>query len=148
MKVLSFDPGKTTGIAYQDENKTYSMTETRDIHEWLEKVDLEKIPVDHVVIEDYIIKPHQASMNVGVSQDALEIKGALIGWCRRNKIEFTIYDPKLKPAQCKMTQVFPKKMRKDIEHKFDAWNHGRYYLIQQGLAKTALEIELEKKGKL
>lgn len=148
MKVLSFDPGKTTGIAYQDENATFAMTDTQDIYTWLEKVDLAKTPVDQVVIEDYVIKPHQATMNVGVKQDALETIGAIKFWAARNKIPVQMYDPKLKPTQCKLTGTFPKKMRKDIEHKFDAWNHGRFFLIQKKLAKTKLEMDMEKEGKL
>lgn len=154
MNVLAFDPGGTTGICLQNEHKVLQVTDTKNIHEWLEKFATPIAgQIDHVVIEEYEQRPHQQAINTGrkgrtQSLYTIEVIGAIKGWCARNGKQFTMYDTKLKPAQCKMTQVFPKKMPKAIEHKWDAFNHGRYYLIQQGLALTSLEAQKKAEGKL
>lgn len=146
-KVLAFDPGKTTGIAYLSEDLTYWLGDTQDIHEYLNKVDLSKTPVDVVVYEEYFVRGEDAYKNTG-RNFTVEAIGAIAGWARLNNILVVSYPTKLKPTQAKMTQVFPKKFPKAISHRMDAYNHGRYYLIQNHGAKTALELEMEKKGEL
>lgn len=147
-KVLSFDPGATSGWCYQDEDQVFAMSQTTDINGFLEAWDIAKLPVDHVVFEGYRINPHQATQNVGIRLVTVEAIGSIVQWATFKKIKFTEYLPMLKPQQAKLTQIFPKKMRKDISHKFDAFNHGRYYLIKNHGAPTALEQKMKEQGKL
>lgn len=156
MLVLSFDPGGTTaginkaaatGWCYQDERKTYAMGglfSTADLHKFLKNFDLKKLPVDVVVIEEYIPLPNQkgAKANLGKRMITSEAIGSITIWASMNGIIVVMQSARLKPAQAKMTGVDPKKGRKDVSHGLDAFNHGRYYLIQQGLARTALEVEM------
>lgn len=142
-KVLAFDPGVTTGIAYLDEDLTYWMGDTKDIHAYLKKLDLSKTPVDVIVYEQYFVLPQQAMHNTG-RNFTVEVIGAIAGFASQHNIKVVSYPPKIKGTQAKMTQVFPKKGRKDVSHRLDAYNHGRYYLIQNHGAPTALEIEMMK----
>ena len=146
-KVLAFDPGKTTGIAYLDEGFTYWMGDTQDIHEYFRKIDLAKTPVDVIVYEQYIVRGEQAYLNTGRNY-TVEVIGAIAGFASQHGIKVVTYPPRIKSTQARMTQVFPKKKPKAISHRLDAYNHGRYYLIQECGAPTALEIEMTKKGEI
>lgn len=146
-KVLAFDPGETTGIAYLDEDSTYWMGDTQNIYEYLEKIKLDKTPVDVIVYEEYFVRPEQAKLNIGRNR-TVEAIGAIAGFAARHNIPIVTYPTRIKGTQAKMTQVFPKKATKRISHRLDAYNHGRYYLIQNCGAPTALELELKKKGKI
>lgn len=144
-KVLAFDPGKTTGIAYLDEDITYWLGDTQDIHEYFRKIDLSKTPVDVIVYEEYFVLPQQAMHNTG-RNFTVEVIGAIANFASQHGIRVVTYPTKLKTTQAKLTQVFPKKGRKDVSHRLDAYNHGRYYLIQNHNAPTALEIEMRKEA--
>lgn len=151
MNVLSVDPGGEKGVGasgwcYQNVEKVHAMGDTQDLKGFLKAWDLKALPVDHVVVEGYFIPPKKAKANIGVPLTTVENVGVVKLWAEMNDIPWTEYMPALKPTQCKMTQVFPKKGRKDVSHKLDAFNHGRYYLIQNHNAPTALEIEMRKNG--
>jgi hypothetical protein len=156
MKVLSFDPGGggkrgATGVAYQDENKTYIVKSVKDLPGFLRAWDLKKLPVDIVVVEGYKIVPgreRDMKASIGVPLTTVENIGRVKSWAELMGLRHHEYDRTLKPTICKITQVFPKKAPKMIEHAAEAWNYGRYYLYQRGLAKSALEMEMEKKGEL
>lgn len=146
-KVLAFDPGVDTGIAYMDEDHTYWMGDTKDIHAYFRKIDLSKTPVDVIVYEEYFVRAEQAYQNTGRNY-TVEVIGAIAGFASQHGIKVVSYPTKLKTTQSKMTQVFPKKATKKISHRLDAYNHGRYYLIKECGAPTALEIEMKAKGKI
>jgi len=153
--VLSVDPGGESGVGasgwcYQDENKVYAMESVQNLREFLVKWDLKKLPVDHVVVEGYFIPPTKKGVqsNVGRKLPVVENIGVVKLWAEMNGLKWTEYMPAIKPQQCKLTQIFPKKMPKAIEHKFDAFNHGRFYLIQNHGAPTALEQKMKAEGKL
>jgi hypothetical protein len=155
LKVLSFDPGGDTGAGatgwcYQDENKVYAMDGVQNLKEFLKNWNLEKLPVDHVVVEGYMINPRQGSRiaaNIGKRLVTVEHIGAAEMWAHLNDIPTTIYPNTLKKTQQKHSGVLPPK-RKDIEHKFDAFNHGWWKLYQEGLVLTKLEQQMKAEGKL
>lgn len=155
MLVLSVDPGGEKGVGasgwcYQDENKVYAMGDTQDLKGFLKKWDIKKLPVNHVVVEGYFINPRQnkAQAHVGVPLTQIENVGVVKLWAEMQDIPWTEYFNNIKSTQAKHSGVFPKTMRKDIEHKFDAFNHGWWYLYKQGLVLTKLEKEMKAKGKL
>lgn len=156
MRVLSFDPGGggkagRTGIAYQDEEKTYIVQSVKDLIGFLRAWNFQELPVDYVVVEGYkIVGTRQRDMkaSIGVPLTTSENVGRVKGWAELHGLPVKEYDRTLKPTICKITQVFPKKAPKMIEHSVEAWNYGRYFLYQKGLAKSALEMEMEKKGTL
>lgn len=152
MLILSFDPGGTelgtnkasaTGWCYQDQHKYWAgggLHATRDLHAFLAAWDVKKMPVDHVVIEEYIVRG--AAANQGRKMITSEAIGSITLWASMNKLPVTMQEAKYKPVMQKQTGVFPKTAPKAISHFADAYNHGRHFLIQQGLAKTKLELEM------
>lgn len=156
MLVLSFDPGGTTagtnkssatGWCYQDENTGYMMGPlfaVADLHNFLAKWDIKKLPVDVVIVEEYIPRANEkgAKANLGRRAITPEAIGAIALWAAMNKITVVRQDARLKPTQAKVTGIDPKKGTKRASHGADAYNHGRWYLVQLGLAKSALEIEM------
>lgn len=149
--VLSVDPGGETGRGasgwcYQNEDKILALGDVQDLRQFLVKWDIAKLPVDHVVVEGYFVRG--AAANQGRKNPTIENVGVVKLWAEMHGLKWTEYMNTLKSAQAKMTQVFPRQGRKDVSHRLDAFNHGRYYLIQECGAPTALEIEMQKQGKL
>lgn len=146
MRVLSFDPGLTTGWAYQDENNLLdlgSIKGHKEFSQFLGKFDRE---VDHVVIEDYIILQKKAMSHSGSKVPAIQIIGTIKSWCYMHDIEFTMYRANLKPIQKKVTQIQEPKGPHSNTDPIDAYRHGRYWLVKNGHSKSALEIQMEKKN--
>jgi hypothetical protein len=154
VRVLAIDPGRTEGVTagsgwcYQDPNEVFKMGSTKDLEKLLIDWNLTDDPIDVLVVEEYRIIPQTINQNIGIKQVTVQNIGAAKLWARMNKIRVVEYLPTLKPTQCKATGVTPKKMQKIKEHEWDAYNHGRYFLIQSGLAPSALELEMIKKGLL
>lgn len=156
MKVLSVDPGGETGVGqsgwcYQDETKVFAMGETQDLPGFLAKWNISELPIDAVVVEGYMINPRQedrVKANIGKELIPVENIGVVKMFAKFHNLPITKYMNTLKSTQAKHSGVFPKKMRKDIEHKFDAFNHGWWYLHQQGLVISKLEKEMKAQGKL
>jgi hypothetical protein len=153
--VLSVDPGGETGVGasgwcYQNEDQILALGDVQNLRKFLTDWDTKKLPVDHVVVEGYFTNPNPkfAKANMGRKLPTVENIGTVKLWAEMNGIEWTEYMPVIKNAQAKMTQVFPKQGRKDVSHKLDAYNHGRYYLIKNHGALTALEKEMKEKGTL
>lgn len=155
MKVLSIDPGGdkgagASGWCYQDENKVYAMGSVQNLKEFLMKWNLEKLPVDHVVVEGYMINPRQGkriSANIGKRLVTVEHIGSAEMWAYMHDIPVTIYPNTIKTTQQKHSGMKPP-ARKDIEHQFDAFNHGWWKLYQEGLVLTKLEQQMKAEGKL
>ena len=155
MFVLSFDPGNTTGWAYQNQdsllefgNLYSTSTDKKSINNDFVKLlstwDLDEKPVDHVVIEDYVILNNKAMSHSGSRVIAIQVIGFIKAWCMMKDIPFTMYKANMKPIQKKLTQIDIKGSHAET-HFVDAWIHGRYWLIKNGYAKSALQMEMEKK---
>jgi hypothetical protein len=149
--VLSVDPGGETGRGasgwcYQNEDKILALGDVQDLRQFLVKWDIKALPVDHVIVEGYFVRGGAA--NQGRKNPTIENVGVVKLWAEMHGLKWTEYMNTLKSAQAKMTQVFPKRGRKDVSHRLDAYNHGRYYLIQECGAPTALEIEMKQRGEL
>lgn len=156
MRVLSIDPGETTGWAYQDERDDYpggllDFGQIKGIKEfavWLENWNLEKKPIDFVVIEDYVVWAGNrgAKANVGSRLETVRVLGAVESWCFRNDKKFKKYPSagdflKLQALQCGLD---PTRGAHKNTHWAYAANHGRYYLQEIKLAKTALQRSMLK----
>lgn len=152
MRVLSVDPGKDkggprsgSGWCYQTPEKVLAWGDTKDLAKFLMEWDLKENPIDHVVVEGYKIRPGQEKMNVGVPLVTVENVGKVKFFAQMNKIPFTQYMPfdKVKQRQATGAKI-PRNADHSITHRIDAYNHGRWFLIEQKLSPTALEAQLEK----
>lgn len=144
MRILSFDPGETTGWCYQNPDEILGFGQASGLAEVIDVCEQHKGKVDHVVIEDYVVLGHKAMSHSGSRVPAIQVIGYLKAWAIQQKLKVTLYNARIKPIQQKQTQMKPIGAHKD-NHWVDAYNHGRWYLIQNKLAKTALELEWEKK---
>ena len=143
MIVLSVDPGETNGWVVQDENKLIDKGQAKGLAEMMNVMDEWEDDIEQLVVEDYVILGQKAQSHAGSRVPTIQVIGYLKAWAIQHKIPFKMYPARMKPIQQKRTQVFPKGAHSK-NHWVDAYNHGRYFLIEQGLAKSALEIEKEK----
>jgi hypothetical protein len=156
LKILSIDPGKNkggprsgSGWCYQDEHKVLLWGDTQDLPQFLKEWDFMLYPIDHVVVEGYKIRPGTVAMNVGIPLVTVENVGAVKMFAHWNDLPCKEYMPFDKPKQQKATGArIPKNAPKEITHRIDAYNHGRWFLIEQKLAPTALEAQMKADGLL
>lgn len=150
MRVLSFDTGETTGYAYQDERDEYpkgllGAGNLRGLKTLIHFLDEWQGPYpDVVVVEKYVIwgSKRGKKANIGTTPVAIRAIGVIENWCILHDIKLHIeYDSNMCALQALKTGLDPVKIGNHNEtHWAYAANHGRYYLIEQGLAKEAIEI--------
>ena len=144
MRILSFDPGETTGWVYQDMEKILAFGQAKGLAELMDVCSKHEGKVDHVVIEDYVILNRKAASHSGSRVPTIQMIGYLKAWCIQQKLKTpTLYPARLKPIQQMKTQMKPIGAHKD-NHWVDAYNHGRWYLIQECGAPSALQIKMKK----
>lgn len=141
---LAFDPGKITGWAVFTntgdilEMGQATIEELIDLCEgWLENGDL---GIDGVIYEDFIVFRHKAQKLAGSRMEASQAIGIIKGLAKRAGVTPVRQGSDIKPIAEKLTQIKPPSDHSQ-SHQIDAFNHGAYYLIRQGIRKTALEEE-------
>jgi hypothetical protein len=156
-EVLSADPGETTGWAYQDQRDDYpggildlgQIEGLKALALFLEAWNLETRPVKVCVIEYYKVwsGPRGSKANVGSELETVRAIGVLESWCIRNGIRIHKYysERDFLMLQAKQCGLNPKAAAHRNTHWAYAANHGRYYLQQIGLAKSALKRAMMKK---
>jgi hypothetical protein len=154
MRVLSFDPGRElgasagTGWCYQDPAGVKELGVTKNLHEFLRGLYIKEKPVDVIVVEEYEVRAGTVAQNIGIKLVPVQNIGAVRFYAYLINVPVVEQYPRQKPTMAKATGVNPKKFPKAIEHQYDAYNHGRYYLIQKNLAKSKLELDMEAKGEI
>lgn len=156
MRILSFDPGKDkggpksgSGWCYQNPEKILKWGDTHDLSAFLMSWDFVKDPVDYVVVEGYKIRPGQEALNIGIPLITVENVGKVKFFAAMAKIPVHEYMPYDKIKQQKATGVkIDKNVPKAQTHRLDAFNHGRFFLIEKKLAPTALEAQMKAEGLL
>lgn len=154
MKVLSMDPGERTGWAYQDETCEYpggllDLGQIDSLQELASFMEEFVRPVDVLVIEDYKVWKGKrgAKSNVGSNLPTVRAIGIMESWAFRNNIKIVKYPSYDADIIAKRVGVNPRTVgaHKDTHWVFAA-NYGRYYLVQQGLCKSALQLKVATDG--
>lgn len=148
MRLLSIDPGTHTGWAEIDSDHDPMVlnfgTTDSDI-EFFQLLDTGKFnDVDHVVFEDYKIRP--SNLNKGWSHEwnsgpALQIIGAIKLWCFDYSIFYKAQQASIKPAAAGITGLPYKKGKANMHH-IDAMLHGLYFLVKEGIC-TAPQVRVK-----
>src|SRR5690348_111747 len=146
---LSYDPGKTTGWAkFADDGSAqeYGQVDLDDLlmHCEIIKHNHQDDPVRALIVEDFVLFKHKAQQQTGSKMEAAQAIGILKALASAVGCPFILQDPKIKKIAAMQTQVFPTGAHKNT-HWVDAFNHGAYWLIEQGIRKTQLEMDNEKK---
>lgn len=149
--VLSFDPGETTGWAYQDERDDYpggimDIGQEQGLEALTNMLEAWSKPVTQVVIEDYVVwrGNRGAKANVGSKLETVRAIGIIESWCFRNKIPFVKYGSDLTGLQARQCGLDTSKGAHKNTHWAYAANHGRYWLQQKGYAIDALDRDMGK----
>ena len=140
---LSFDPGKTTGWAmFTPEGDGISFGQLT-IEELIDKCrEWEHAKIIAVIYEDFIIFKHKAQKQAGSRVEAAQAIGIIKGLAQHTGAELIRQGSDIKPMAQKWTQLKPVGRHAD-NHWVDAFNHGAFYLIKQGIRKTYLEAQSE-----
>jgi hypothetical protein len=144
---LAFDPGEMVGWAhFNEEGKVVSAGQVTwiDLTDWLETQNASLIK--KVVIEEYKVFHHKAKAHIGSKIETVQTIGMIKAWCIRNKVSYVEQPASILNIAEKWTQI---KMPSNhaYSHQISATLHGYYWLIKEGLSKTALEFEHEKRIK-
>lgn len=137
MKLMSFDPGKTTGWAEFEDSE---IVNTGQIEGGVDGVTdfLADYPgtVDIVVVESYMVRPdsHSVKANVGSDLETVQVYGAIRAWARMQKAQFIRQQPQIKKI-AELHAGFKVKGKHDNTHWQDAVLHGVYYLVSTGRRK-------------
>lgn len=137
---LAIDPGGTNGWAtFSAEGNVTGLGQVslEDLPEFMEALS----PVPHTIIyEDFRLLKKKALQQSGSNMPASQGIGVIKSYAKRHNC-FTVEQPaSIKPDAQRFTQVRPPSNHAN-SHQIDAYNHGMYYLIKKGVAKTALEEE-------
>ena len=155
-EVLSVDPGEVSGYAYQDQRDDYpggilalgQLKGLKELIEFMEAWNLETRPIKVCVIEYYKVwsGPRGSKANVGSELETVRAIGVVESWCIRNGIPIQKYysEGDFLLLQAKQCGLNPKAAAHKHTHWAYAANHGRYYLQQLGLAKSALKRAMMK----
>lgn len=146
---LSYDPGKITGWARFQDNGEVVETGQLTIDELLAHVENmtllnETDPIKVIIVEDFILFKHKAQQQTGSRMEASQAIGILRTLAERTGATFFLQPSNIKSMAERFTQVSPKGQAHNKTHWIDAFNHGAYYLIQQGIRKTELERQHER----
>lgn len=151
-KVLSIDPGETSGWAYQDERDNYpgGIIDLGQVSngligmmDLLEDWNFDLKPIDYVVIEDYTIYDPKA--NMGTKGITIGVKDYARAWAIRKKIPTKLYDSRDIPTIAKQVGMDPSKGAHKNTHWAYAANYGRHFLVKSGFAKSAIQLQMAKK---
>ena len=150
--VLSFDPGETTGWAYQDERDDFpsgiiDLGQIEGLPALVQFLEGFGRPVDHVCIEDYVVWGGQrgAKSNTGSKLETVRAIGVIESWCFRKGIQFTKYTSDKVTLFAKQTGLNPRAGAHKNTHWAFAAVYGRKWLQDNRNAKTSIQRAMMKK---
>lgn len=147
MKVLSIDPGDTTGWCYIESPDTiigYGNLKYADLIPFIGDWDYAERPIDVILAEDYLVFDKRR-IRFGDRQKTTRALGALEVAARINKIKFVKRDSSILPTAVKRTGIDPYRGAHKDTHWAFAYLHAAYFFVTLGLRKSALQKSKEMK---
>jgi hypothetical protein len=134
VKYLSFDPGKTVGIAAYDSDCKLLWLQT------IKNKDLDVLLLDtidlsacsHFVYEGYKIYPDKAYQHIYSDLETAQCIGKLKTVAQMKRIATVEQGAYLKRNGFKFLGISPPKKSDPTRHQLDAHAHGTYFLVSTG----------------
>lgn len=142
--LIAFDPGYTTGWCEVTEEgfpKNMGQIAYPDLTDFFRNR-MGPQPYNRVVIEDYKVYRKKAMQHSGSDLKTSQVIGKIKFWAELNDLPVVMQPASILPIAQRWTQV--KMPGNHAEsHKISAFLHGAYYLMNAGIAKTALDRKYE-----
>lgn len=140
--VWAFDPGLTTGYAQFDtDGNMVNFGSAKGLDSLVMFLENRPDAPNIIVVENYVIDPK--TPQGGTEVIASEAIGCIYSYARLRKIEFVRQSRLIKGDAYRMIKQTPPK-QKAMEHQFDAWAHGVYYLRTNNLIPGRKQALLDK----
>lgn len=139
MTYLSFDPGETSGWAKFNEHGDLEDKGQESFETLCRFLDAYSEPVKIVICEDFRIRRNKAKKFIGNRMETIQALGAIRAFAMRHNAEFILQDSGIKTIAERWTGVKPQGPHAQ-SHWVDAFSHGAYYLIREGIRKHGLEM--------
>jgi hypothetical protein len=146
---LAFDPGTTTGMVMFDakgDSIRMGQFSLDELGEFLQHL---SDPIKVVICEEFKIFKHKTRAFAGNRMEVSQAIGIIREFVRQRKIELVYQPPLIKTAAERLTGHHVSGNHNN-SHWQDAYLHGKFYLIQHKIAKSALQLrhEEEQRGKV
>lgn len=138
---LAFDPGDTTGWAIWDQDGDFlymGQIAMEDLPFWWERNITVAVRV--VIVEEYILFGKRAKQQTGSRMKASQAIGMIKAMASRGSAQVIEQKSNIKPIAIRMSQISMPGNHSE-SHQYDAYLHGYYYLVGQGIILTQLELE-------
>jgi len=148
---MSFDPGPEPGwCKFNNRGEVLDLGIIRNLDsfpQWLEEIPRQALTA--VIYEEYKQLPHRVAATLGRKKNKLptvQCIGYIRSWCLRYSLLMVPQPPTILPATQKHTGI---KMPGDHanSHHIAAYLHGARHLIDEGIMKTVLEMDVEERQK-
>ena len=142
---LAFDPGATTGWCKFDDQGNALEWGQDNFDELIDHCNVWAFETwDAIIYEQFKLFRHKAQRQTGSTMPASQAIGIIKTLIRNTNAKAVVQEASIKATAEKMTQMKAPSNHAQ-SHWVDAFNHGAYYLINEGIRKTYLEMEQEQK---
>lgn len=139
--IIAFDPGDTTGVAiFSTQGELKQMTQL-DLQSLIDFLGGYEAPVALVIVEDFRLFKKKAMQQVGSQMPAPQVIGAIKTFASMKGVEVVIQPSNIKPLALKWSGIAMPGNHSQ-SHQWDAYLHGYYWLVSNGVIQTKLQQEL------
>lgn len=134
--LIAIDPGKTSGVALFRNGQVADLGQhgLDSLIDYLENLSPTTNSKRRLVIvyENFRLRKGKALQQSGSMMEASQVIGICKAFAKRNGFEIYTQEPNIKPIAQKWSKVVPKGSH-NLSHSVDAYNHGFYWLVRQGM---------------
>lgn len=139
--ILAFDPGDTTGVCEFNERGQVLRLFQLSFDDLLKFLNDYPGPVMQVVCEDFILFRKKARQQSGSKMKASQAIGMIKAFALRKEAPLAMQGSDIKPMAMKFSQIKMPSNHSE-SHQYDAFLHGYYWLVKNGMIKTRLQEQI------
>lgn len=137
---IAFDPGKATGWCTWDEDGLWLDMGTAWSHAELDDLLINfPMTIRVVIAEEFILFAKKAKAQIGSTMPASVAIGKIETYAKLWGAHFIKQPSNIKPIAEKLTGHSTKGKAHEKTHVIDAYNHGSFWLIKNGIQKVKLD---------